>query len=574
MKKNPLYLNTISKYKLNSIFFQYFKMFLGVVLIPTVIVMIIYIALFYKSTAERIEKSFENSYTYVENAFSGVLDETGKLYQSLASEPSLQNFMSVDNILKMTAINKRNFLNNYNFASTYISSSKYLKSISIYSKNCGYVVDPNGNNYEHRLKHLAWLKNQDTNSYYYFIPIEHDKDEFYICYNYLSNNSPIGIIAFRVDMSEVRAYIDSVYPDKAGILLADAKGVPFFQFGKDLTNLSGEVGNVNAIIQENDRLSLKRTVDQNTLTMIAEDSVFGMSDFIWSLFICILLSAAIALLLSLALSFRAHSIINNMIMKINTVKHDNIATSTATDEIIYLTTNIISIIDRNKALEGELLKSVTSLNNMQFQMLQMQFSPHFLFNVLNTLHMYLLENYGMDDKVSSIIVPLCDILTDSLNTNMYMVAIEDEINYTRKYLELQNIMSENGFSTHWDIDDDTLRLHTVKLTIQPLVENALKHGIKPLINRGIKGSIDIVIRKKDDLVEFTITNDGPPVDQDELAKLQEALDKGEFPTNKNIGLKNVNKRIQLIYGNKYGCRISNDGTKTTVKITVPIVENI
>lgn len=574
MKKNPLYLNTISKYKLNSIFFQYFKMFLGVVLIPTVIVMIIYIVLFYKSTAERIEKSFENSYTYVENAFSGVLDETGKLYQSLASEPSLQNFMSIDNILKMTAINKRNFLNNYNFASTYISSSKYLKSISIYSKNCGYVVDPNGNNYEHRLKHLAWLKNQDTNSYYYFIPIEHDKDEFYICYNYLSNNSPIGIIAFRVDMSEVRAYIDSVYPDKAGILLADAKGVPFFQFGKDLTNLSGEVGNVNAIIQENDRLSLKRTVDQNTLTMIAEDSVFGMSDFIWSLFICILLSAAIALLLSLALSFRAHSIINNMIMKINTVKHDNIATSTATDEIIYLTTNIISIIDRNKALEGELLKSVTSLNNMQFQMLQMQFSPHFLFNVLNTLHMYLLENYGMDDKVSSIIVPLCDILTDSLNTNMYMVAIEDEINYTRKYLELQNIMSENGFSTHWDIDDDTLRLHTVKLTIQPLVENALKHGIKPLINRGIKGSIDIVIRKKDDLVEFTITNDGPPVDQDELAKLQEALDKGEFPTNKNIGLKNVNKRIQLIYGNKYGCKISNDGTKTTVKITVPIVENI
>lgn len=574
MKKTPLYLNTIRKYKLNSIFFQYFKMFLGVVLIPTVIVMIIYIALFYKSTAERIEKSFENSYTYVENAFSGVLDETGKLYQSLVSEPSLQNFMSTDNILKMTTINKRNFLNNYKFASTYISSSKYLRSISIYSKKCGYIFDPNGNNYEHRLSHLPWLKNQDSDSYYYFVPNDTNNDQFYICYNYLSNNTSIGIIAFMVDMSTISSYINTVYPDKARIVIADVKGVPFYEFGKKLAKLPWEDIDTNAIIHGNDYISLKKAIDHNTLAMTAEDSVFGMSDFIGTLFVCILLSAVIALLLSLALSFRAHSIINNMILKINTVNHDNIATSTATDEIIYLTTNIINIIDRNKALEGELLKSVTSLNNMQFQMLQMQFSPHFLFNVLNTLHMYLLENYGMDDKVSGIIVPLCDILTDSLNTNMYMVTIEDEINYTRKYLELQNIMSENSFTTHWDIDDDTLSLHTVKLTIQPLVENALKHGIKPLINRGKKGSIDIIIRKKDDLVEFTITNDGPEVDLDTLTNLQEALDKGEFPSNKNIGLKNVNKRIQLIYGNKYGCKISNYGNKTTVKITIPIVENI
>ena len=572
MKKNPLYLSTLRKFKLNSIFFQYFKMFLGVVLIPTVIVMIIYISLFYKNTAARVEKSFEHSFAYVENAFSGVLDETGKLYQSLVSEPSLQNFMNIDDILKMTTINKRNFLNNYEFASTYISSSKYLKSISIYSKNCGYVLDPNGNNYEHRLKHLAWLKNQDADSYYYFIPVEDNKDEFYICYNYLSNNSPIGIIAFRIDMSDVRSYINTVYPDKAGIVFADANGKTFYEFGncppKVLQN------SASTIVHGGNSISLKRAVDRNTLAMTAKDSVFGMSDFILSIFACVLIAALIALLLSLVLSFRAHSIINKMILKINTIEHDNIATSTATDEIIYLTTNIINIVDRNKALESELLKSVTSLNNMQFQMLQMQFSPHFLFNVLNTLHMYLLDNYGIDDKVSNIIVPLCDILTDSLNTNMYMVTIEDEINYTRKYLELQNIMSGNSFTTHWDIDDDTLSLHTVKLTIQPLVENALKHGIKPLINRSQSGTIDIAIRKKEDMVEFTIINDGPPVDLDELAKLQEALDSGEFPSNKNIGLKNVNKRIQLIYGNKYGCRISNDGKKTTVKINVPIVENI
>lgn len=573
MKKKPLYLSTIRKYKLNSIFFQYFKMFIGVVLIPAVIVMIVYISLFYKNTAARVEKSFENSFMYVENAFSGVLDETGKLFQSFLSESSFQNFMRIDNILNMTTINKRNFLNHYQFASTYISSSKYIKSISIYSKNCGYVFDPNGNNYEHKLKHLPWLKNQDDDSYYYFLPSDTNSNEFYICYNYLSNNTPIGIIAFRIDMSDIGSYINTVYPDKAIIVFADAKDKTFYEFRNSQSEILLE-NESDTIYHNKNSISLKRTIDRNTIAMTANDSVFGVSEFITSLFASILLSALIALLLSLVLSFRAHSIINNMIMKINSVEHDNIATSTATDEIIYLTTNIINIVDRNKALESELLKSVTSLNNMQFQMLQMQFSPHFLFNVLNTLHMYLLENYGMDNKVSNIIVPLCDILTDSLNTNMYMVTIEDEINYTRKYLELQNIMIGNSFTTHWDIDDDTLRLHTVKLTIQPLVENALKHGIKPLINRSKNRSIDIGIRKKEDMVEITITNDGPPVDLDEFAKLQQALDSGEFPSNKNIGLKNVNKRIQLIYGNKYGCKLSNDGVKTTVKINIPIVENI
>ena len=135
-------------------------------------------------------------------------------------------------------------------------------------------------------------------------------------------------------------------------------------------------------------------------------------------------------------------------------------------------------------------------------------------------------------------------------------------------------MSDNNFIVNWDVNSDTLQLHSVKLILQPLVENAIKHGIKPLMNSKEKGSIDISIQKKSDTVEFTIKNDGPPVAQSMLAKLQQSLNNGDFPTNKNIGLKNVNKRIQLIYGKKYGCMISNDGRKTTVRITIPIIENI
>lgn len=574
MKKTPLHINTIKSYKYNSIFFKYFKMFLGVILIPTAMVMIICISLFYKNTSERIERSFEDSFMYVENAFSGILEETGKIYQAFLAEPSLQNFMELDNILNMNAYNKRNLLNNYNFASTYTASSKYIDSISVYSKKCGYILSPSGNNYENKLQYLPWLKKYDENIYCQFIPINSEKNEFYICYNYLSNNTSAGLIIFKVNMSDIHSYIDKLYPNKAGVTLTDTKGEIFFEIDKE--KITPSIKNIKPqnITHIKNTISLKREIEGNTLIMTANDSVLAMSEFFISLLVCVFLSVIIALLLALTLSYRAHSIINDMIMKINAVDYDNSSTSPATDEIIYLTTNIINILDRNKALENELLSSVTSLNNMQLQMLQMQFSPHFLFNVLNTLHMYLLESYGMNNKISNVIIPLCDMLTDSLNINMYIVTIEDEINYTKKYLELQNIMSDNNFIVNWDVNSDTLQLHSVKLILQPLVENAIKHGIKPLMNSKEKGSIDISIQKKSDTVEFTIKNDGPPVAQSMLAKLQQSLNNGDFPTNKNIGLKNVNKRIQLIYGKKYGCMISNDGRKTTVRIIIPIIENI
>lgn len=574
MKKMPLHINTIKAYKRNSIFFKYFKMFLGVILVPTVVIMIICISLFYKNTSARIERSFEHSFMYVENAFSGIMEETGTLYQSLITEPSLQNLMKLDNILNMTPIIKRNFLNNYSFASTYASSSKYIESISIYAKKCGYVFDPAGNNYVDKLNYLPWIKKYDENAYCQFIPVETNKNEFYICYNYLSDNSSAGLITFKVNMADVQSYIDKAYPGKAGIILADLNGKTFFEFDGDKINPSVNDIPPRTIIHGKNNISLKADIGGNTLIMSANDSVLTMSAFLISFFACIFFSALIALLLALVLSLRAHSIINNMVMKINAVDHNISMNKSANDEIIYLTTNIVNIIDRNKTLENELLSSVTSLNNMQIQMLQMQFSPHFLFNVLNTLHMYLLENYGMNNKISNIIVPLCDLLTDSLNTNMYIGTIKDEINYTKKYLELQNIMIEDALSINWDIDEDTLSLHTVKLTVQPLVENSIKHGIKPLINSAQKGEIDISITRKSDTVEFIIRNDGPQVDQSKFTKLQQSLDNGDFPTDKNIGLKNVNKRIQLIYGKDYGCKISNDGFKTTVKIIIPIIESI
>ncbi|MBQ5582670.1 MAG: hypothetical protein IIU68_04885, partial [Bacteroidales bacterium] len=131
----------------------------------------------------------------------------------------------------MTPIIKRNFLNNYSFASTYASSSKYIVSISIYAKKCGYVFDHAGNNYVDKLNYLPWIKKYDENVYCQFIPEETNKNEFYICYNYLSGNSSAGLITFKVNMADVQSYIDKVYPDKAAITLTDLSGKTFFEFG-------------------------------------------------------------------------------------------------------------------------------------------------------------------------------------------------------------------------------------------------------------------------------------------------------------------------------------------------------
>mgnify|MGYP002508696001 CR=1 FL=1 len=111
------------------------------------------------------------------------------------------------------------------------------------------------------------------------------------------------------------------------------------------------------------------------------------------------------------------------------------------------------------------------------------------------------------------------------------------------------------------------------LSVQPLVENAVKHGIKSLRNE-THGNITIKIFEENGNVVFRISNTSAGIDKETVENANISLKSGEMPSSKNIGLKNVNKRIQLVFGDMYGCQVYADDNVFTVEMKIPKIENL
>ena len=238
------------------------------------------------------------------------------------------------------------------------------------------------------------------------------------------------------------------------------------------------------------------------------------------------------------------------------------------DEMFWIQNSIYSIIDSNKDLELELSKSIIQLKNSQLAAMQLQCNPHFLFNALNLANMHTMSNSGEENTASEIIVLVSDLLRIALDTEHYFTSIEEEIVFSLKYIKLQSLKYANSFDAEFDVDNSILKNETVKLTMQPLIENAFKHGICKLGNSK-RGKLKISIRPDGNNIIFRIKDNGN-TDAQALSDVNDALNRDLYTiVKKNIGLKNTNSRIKILFGAQYGCKIYREGDWTVAEMVIP-----
>jgi two-component system sensor histidine kinase YesM len=152
-----------------------------------------------------------------------------------------------------------------------------------------------------------------------------------------------------------------------------------------------------------------------------------------------------------------------------------------------------------------------------------------------------------------------------------MIPVRDELEHVRSYLIIQKARYEDKFDFSLCVEDALLPLLVVKLTLQPLVENAIYHGIKE--RRG-PGTISVEVLKRDGMLVFRVVDNGVGMSREKLADLRSQLTnaRGESSQRGGYGVSNVNERIQLSFGTRYGLRFeSAPGKGTTVEILHPIV---
>ena len=199
----------------------------------------------------------------------------------------------------------------------------------------------------------------------------------------------------------------------------------------------------------------------------------------------------------------------------------------------------------------------------ELKALQSQINPHFLYNTLDSI--IWMAEWGKNQEVVKMTSSLARLLRRSISNEQEVVTIEEEINYTEAYLTIQKMRYQDKLEYEIMVDPDIRNEETVKLVLQPLVENAIYHGIK--YKEG-KGMIQIRGFREETGIALQIQDDGRGMDQNTLDHI---FEKHVRDTKSNgVGLQNVHERIRLYYGTAYGLSFESEpGKGTTVTVRLP-----
>ncbi|MDO4327820.1 MAG: histidine kinase [Lachnospiraceae bacterium] len=237
------------------------------------------------------------------------------------------------------------------------------------------------------------------------------------------------------------------------------------------------------------------------------------------------------------------------------------------DEQSYIITNLISTFIKQEYLSVQLSEKIYRAKTLELVALQSQINPHFLFNTLETIHLKSFQLTGGPNDVSVLIENLSDIMHYTLSNPNERVSLENEIAYSKAYLYIQKFRYKDKFHIIWEYDSDILPIPVIKLLMQPLLENAIHHGIAPSAKECL---LKIKIYQKEKLMYLHIIDTGigmTPQQKEEL--LSHVLDDGT--PYQHIGLSNTWKRLTLVYGDKASIRIrSKYQHGTAITLILPV----
>ncbi len=213
---------------------------------------------------------------------------------------------------------------------------------------------------------------------------------------------------------------------------------------------------------------------------------------------------------------------------------------------------------------AELDRQAQLVTKAELDALHAQINPHFLFNTLNTIITYTRTHPEMARKL---LIRLASFFRQTLKRHGHFNSLREEIEYVNTYLILEKARFREKLRIQRDIDTSLLGYQVPVLTLQPLVENAIKHGIQPKIG---PGTVQISARLVDGEMLFIVRDDGVGIKSD---KISDVLLPG-FGSGNGVGLSNVNERLRSLFGEEYGLRIeSKAGKGTGVYVRVPLNDN-
>lgn len=239
------------------------------------------------------------------------------------------------------------------------------------------------------------------------------------------------------------------------------------------------------------------------------------------------------------------------------------------DEITILSDGLVSMAGHIKELINKVYLSQLLQREAELTALQNQINPHFLYNSLECIRGMALDKENRE--VADMVKALSSYTRYNIVGSRDFVTIQDEIRQVQNYITIQNTRHDGKYQVIYGIPSAYLQVKIMKLTLQPLVENSILHGLEGKLDKGI---IRISLKKDDNNLVFTITDNGLGMKPEQLKALNDRLQKPLHPptegsVQKHIGVINVHNRIRLYFGDQYGLRyeaVAGGGLSVTIQI--------
>ena len=566
-------------YRFNSLFFKNLYMLLLLIMVPIVGAIGLGYFVYQNMQKNEIEKYGETICSDITAQMKGIIQE---------AEVELMYFGMNTNV-ELYLYDKD--LTQYNYKVNSIRElihmpmiiKDYVEGVYIYSMYSGYVISPMGvaayetwegrgilddyvNQEKEERKHInitEWEGDSSTKRYFtVFCDIDYGRDKK-------------GVAVMNMRIPELLEELQ--IPEGTRICIADGDKI---LLASDDTLLEQGVSSIEwyhdgtSIDSGKKYYSLARTDGESGLTVYVQADMSNYQDRLSHVRFLIVLMIIVIVWLTLILSFfisvRLFQPIEKIVESVkqyNSILTDKQDIFLGKDELEYILKSIQKSVSAKKNIETELMERIHLLKKAQAVALQSQINPHFMNNALETINWSASGLLGSRNEISEMAGALSQMLRMSLQSTDTIVPIQTEMQHCKYYLEIQEKRYEDKFQVVWDIEPEVYECRIIRIVLQPLVENAIYHGVKPLSN---KGTITISGKLIDDFVELSVTDNGLGMSSQDLENLRQVLRERDIRENYHIGVANVNQRLKLYFGEEYGLKIeSREGFGTKVTIHIP-----
>lgn len=401
--------------------------------------------------------------------------------------------------------------------------------------------------------------------------------------NVSSRGEIIGVLLYEMDPSEIMDILSEIdyagsgsnfIIDEAGEIVGDKDGMRIS--GRLDVSLEQEHQGIFSESKDGEKmLVVYNRLETNAWTLVGmlsgTDLMKEANDIRWYMLSLGVVFSSIGILLAIIIASTVHRPLQKMIRAMRKAKNGDFDVRIADkrgDEFGYLFISFNEMVSHIKELINELYVQKLLEQGLQLKMLGSQINAHFLYNTLDSVH-WIARIHKVDD-ISTMIFGLSKYLRLSLSEGRDEVYVSEVVQLIDSYIMIQKVRYQDKFSLYLNVDESLADYKALKFIFQPIVENAIYHGLE---KKSGKGRLDVAFIQESDCLKFIVTDDGAGIAADKLAELQLILRGGDLKAGSNFALRNINSQIKIAYGTQYGIEIdSKYGEGTRVTMTIPLTK--